>query len=249
MDKIIYSIVSTKNIPEKLNTFLLGVKGIDGACLHAVTFDQISAVLSDINRNDLFADKSRAIEYAGVIETLYQQFTLLPVQYGSVVESSDAVKKILDKNYSEIQRNLLNVENKLELGLKVFCDSEKIKAELKTKTDAEPIIEPIQGSENSIYRDYLNKKLIEHRFEELLIAHVDTIIEDITTHLALLNPVHKFKKMVSPTNIIDGIFLLEKNKKEDCINVVNELQNKYPSLHLMLTGPWPPYNFVDIILK
>ena len=50
-------------------------------------------------------------------------------------------------------------------------------------------------------------------------------------------------------NIIDAVFLLEKDKKEDCINVVNNLQNKYPSLNLMLTGPWPPYNFVDITIK
>jgi len=50
-------------------------------------------------------------------------------------------------------------------------------------------------------------------------------------------------------NIIDAVYLLENDRKEDCINVVNNLQNKYSSLNLMLTGPWPPYNFVDIIIE
>ncbi|NQU88214.1 MAG: GvpL/GvpF family gas vesicle protein, partial [Mariniphaga sp.] len=197
----------------------------------------------------LIADKSSAIEYAGVIENLAQQFTLLPVRYGSVMESTDMIKKMLERNYIEIQQNLLKVENKVEFGLKVFCDPEKIKAGLKEKTEVETKTELLQNSKNSVYRDYLNRKLKEHRFEELLLSHVDTIILDITTHLAQLNSIQKFKKMVSATNIIDAVFLLEKNKKEDCINVVNELQNKYPSLHLMLTGPWPPYNFVDITIK
>ena len=249
MDKMIYSILSIKNNPEKLNALLDGMKGISGTELYAVSFDKISVVVSDIVRANLIADRSNAIEYAGVIETLAQQFTLLPVRFGSVMESTGAIIKMIQKNYNEIQHNLQKVENKCEFGLKVFCDTEKIKAELRAKTEAESIIEPAQGNENSIYRDYLYKKLKEHRVEELLLAHVDTIIQDITTHLEQLNPIHKFKKMATATNIIDAVFLLEKDKKDDLIHAVNDLQNQYAGLRLMLTGPWPPYNFVDITPK
>ena len=247
MSIMIYAILSTKKNPGKLNALLTGIKGVSGVGLYAISVDKIALVVCDINKADIIADKSCAIEYAGVIETLAQQFTLLPVRYGSVMESADAIKKMLERNYAEIQQNLLKVENKFEFGLKVFCDSQKIKDEIKTETES--IIEPEQSSENSIYREYINKKFKEHKFEELLLAHVDEIILDITTRIAQLNPTHKFKKMVSPTNIIDAVFLLEKDKKKDCINVVNNLQNKYPGLRLILTGPWPPYNFVDIIIK
>lgn len=249
MISMIYAILSVKKNSGKLNALLVGMKGILGAGLYVVPFNEIAVVVSDINKAELIADKSSAIEYAGVIETLAQQFTLLPVRYGSVMESTDTIKKMLGRNYNEIQQNLLKVKNKVEFGLKVFCDSKKIKTEIKAKSEIESKTEPLQNSKNSVYRDYLNKKLKEHRIEELLLAHVDTIILDITTHLAQLNPIHKFKKMVSATNIIDAVFLIEKDKKKCCINIVNDLQNKYPNLHLMLTGPWPPYNFVDITIK
>lgn len=249
MDKIIYAILSVKEDPEKLMAQLNTMKGILEADLYIVSYEDISAVVSDINRSDLIADKTNALKFAELIENLAEQFTVIPVRFGSLVESSDRIKKMLERNYNKIQNNLLEIKNKVEFGLKVFSDPEKIKTEIKIKAEAEPLIESIKSKKKSIYTDYLLNKLKEHRFEEQLLAHVDCIILDITTHLKQLNPIQKFKKMVSATNIIDAVLLLDKNKKELCINVVNELQNKYPDLSFMLTGPWPPYNFVDINIK
>jgi hypothetical protein len=225
------------------------MNGISGADLSVIIFDQITAVVSDIKNTNIITDKSNAVEYAKVIETLSQQFTLLPVRYGSIMESAELIYNMLERNYLEFQQNLQKVENKVEFGLKVFCDSEKLKKELKAKTEVELITEPAQGNKNSIYRNYLNEKLKVHQFEELLLGHVDTIIQDITTHLTQLNPIHKFKKMESESNIIDAVFLIKKSKQEDLITTVKDLQNKHTGLRLMLTGPWPPYNFVNITIK
>jgi hypothetical protein len=165
------------------------------------------------------------------------------------MESTYVIIKMLVRNYHEIQRNLTKVENKVEFGLKILCDSEKIKTELIAKAEADTNTEPAFAGQNSIYRKYLDKKLKEHRFEEMLISYADPIIKDITSHLAQLNPIHKFQKRPSKTNIIDDVFLLEKDKKEELIQAVEELQNQYAGLRLLLTGPWPPYNFVDITIK
>ena len=251
MEKMIYAIVSVKRDPEKLNALLSGIKGIAGADLYPVTFDELSAVVSDFNRANLIADRSNAIEYAGVIENLSQQFTLLPMRFGSLMESTDAVIKMLERNYPDILQNLLKIENKYEFGLKVFCDSEKIKAEQRVKSDAAPPlpVNPDPEVKNSIYRDYVNKKLKEHRLEELLLTYIDSVIAEIIGYLVRLDAVNKFKKMVTETTIIDAVFLLEKGKKEELIQAVEDLQKQYPGLNFVLTGPWPPYNFVDFTVK
>ena len=247
MGIMIYSILSLKKNPRKLNTMLAGIKGISGVGLYAVSVDKITVVVCDINKAEIIADKSCAIEYAGVIETLAQQFTLLPVRYGSVMESADAIKKILERNYNEIQRNLQKVENKFEFGLKVFCDSEKLMAELE---DANETVQK-SGSEikNSVFRKYVNQKLIEHRREEMLLSYVDSIIVEFTRFLTHLNTINKIKKMASKKNIIDAVFLLKKNRKDEMVQAVKDFQSKYPRLNFILTGPWPPYNFVDFTIK
>ena len=249
MGKIIYSLVFVKKDSEKLIKLLSGIKGILGANLSVVFFGEIMAVISDIKKTNTVADKSNVVEYAKVIEILAQQFTVLPVQYGSIMESTEVIQNMLERNYSKFHENLEKVENKVEFGLKVFCDSKKIKKELATKLAPDLITKPTQDQNTSIYKEYLNKKLKEHQFEKLLLEYVDTIIQDITARLSKMNPIHKFKKMESESKIIDAVFLIKKSKQEDLITTIKDLQSKHTGLHLMLTGPWPPYNFVNITLN
>jgi len=251
MDKIIYSIVYLKTNPGKLNELLAGLKGIAGAALYAVSFDEITAVVSDINRADFSTDRTNAIQYAAVIESLAEPFTVLPMRYGSLVESAGLISKMLERNYHAFRENLQKVENKYEFGLKIFCDPEKLKAALKaqSETGTQPSAESLQGIENSVFREYVTIKLKAHRLEELLLYYVDSVIAQVVEYLTPLDAVSKFKKLVSEKNIIDAIFLLAKDKKDKLIQSVEYLQNQYPDLNFVLTGPWPPYNFVDIAIK
>ncbi|MEI7501350.1 MAG: GvpL/GvpF family gas vesicle protein [Bacteroidota bacterium] len=193
MEQMIYALVSEKTDHGKLAASLSGMKGIAGVNLYAVSFDQISAVVSDIKRADLIAGKSTAIEYAGVIETLSQQFTLLPMRFGSLMESNEAIIHMLEKNHPDIRQNLSKVENKYEFGLKVFCDSGKLMAELRVKSEASPLpsATPAPEIKNSASRDWVNKKLNEHRLEEMLLAYVDSVIAEITGQLDRLKAISK----------------------------------------------------------
>ncbi len=251
MEKLIYSLVSVKNNREALNALLAEMKGISGGDLFVVATDEVAAVVSDIERSGFATDRSMAIEYAGLIEIMSQQFTLLPVRFGSVMESSDKILKMLERNYHDIQQNLQKVDNKCEFGLKILCDPEGIMADLKGKTEAmiNTNVTPSAESKNSVYREWVNKKLHEHRLEEMMITFVDSVIAALSVSLVRLNAIHKFKKLVTAATIIDAVFLLDKEKKEILIQSVEEIEKQFPGLNFILTGPWPPYNFVEIVLK
>jgi hypothetical protein len=251
MEKMIYSLLSLKKQPDKLHALLAETKGMAGADLFALSFDNIAAIVSDIGMTGLIAGKSTALEYAAVIETLSQHFTLLPMRFGSVMESNEAIIHMLEKNHPDIEQNLLKVENKYEFGLKVFCDSETLMAELREKSEAASKTQGTTVAEikNSESRNWVNKKLKEHRLEELLVSYIDSVIEYIAGQLDRLKTISKIKKMVTPTTIIDGVFLLDKALKDELIHAVGDLQNKFPGLNFILTGPWPPYNFVDFTVK
>lgn len=248
---MIYAILSVNNETDKLKSLLFGMKGVQNLLIYPVSFADIAVVVSDIKKSGLITDKTNAIEYAGVIESLSHHFTVLPVRFGSILESKTILLKILESNYPEIQNNLQKVEHKYEFGLKVFCDSEKIVADLISKSEKE--IRPDENSlsipTQSIYRDWMNKKLKEHRIEESLLVYVDTVIALLTAELVGLNAVCKIRKMVSATTIIDAVFLLEKEHKKAMVQIVADLQNQHPNLNFVLTGPWPPYNFVEISIK
>jgi len=215
MELLIYAILSVQNDSGELDSMLTGIKGISGAGLYPVSFQTVMAIVSDINRTELIANSSNAIAYAGVIETLAQYFTLLPMRFGSMMESTGDILRMLERNHPEIEKNLLNLQNKVEFGLKVFCNSEKLKEELIGKSEAKTarLIPQTPDPQISVFREYVNKKL-----EEMLLSHVDSVITRITAHLDHLNAVSKFRIMGSETMIIDAVILLGKSLKDPLIH-------------------------------
>ena len=248
---LIYAILWAKGFSGELDPLLKGMKGISDTELSAIISDDIAVVVSNVERAGLVADRASAIEYAAVIETLSRQFALLPMRFGSIMESTTAILKMIERNAPEIQQNLKKVENKMEFGLKLFCDSEKLKQELLEKVGAENSYPKNSASETniSVFRDYINRKLEAHRMEEMVLSHVDVVIAAITTQLVRLNVEYRFKKLPSETLNIDATFLLEKSLKEPLIHAIEELQLQYRGFKFMMTGPWPPYNFVDFTIK
>lgn len=208
------------------------------------------AVAGDIVKTRLIADRSNVLEFAAVVEKLNQHFTLLPMRFGSIMESTDLIAQMLERNNAIIRQNLYKVEDKFEFGLKLFCNSQKIKDELITKSADFTLksAKPVSDTEKSVFRDYVDKKLKEHRLEELMLSYVDSVIKEIDRCLSKFDAIKKFKRMVSETTILDAVFLVKKNKKDAIIHAIEDLQNQYSTINFILTGPWPPYNFVEITL-
>jgi len=248
---MIYSLLSVKRNQEELNDLLNQLKGISGGSLSSVSYATITAVVSEINGNHLIADQSNAVEYARIIEALAQQFTLLPMRFGSMMETNDAITKMMERNCLEIQQNLQKVDNKVEYGLKIFCDSGKLREKIKAsyELNTQSSIKTTSQIINSIYRDYVDKKLAEHRLEDLLLTFVDSVIAGITGSLNRLKAICKFRKMITETTIIDAVFLLDKKNERSLVHLIDDFKNQFNELDFVLTGPWPPYNFVETTIK
>lgn len=53
-------------------------------------------------------------------------------------------------------------------------------------------------------------------------------------------------KLFSDRLLMNASFLVERDKIENFSGEVEKLGTKYPNLKVQYSGPWPPYNFVDI---
>ncbi|MEI6276428.1 MAG: GvpL/GvpF family gas vesicle protein [Prolixibacteraceae bacterium] len=250
MKQMIYAIISA-NRDEAFQLQLKGMRGILGEDLQIIAFQEIAAVVSRTNRADLANVKSEAIAFAQVVENISTIFTLLPMRYGSLMDSEEAVVGMLENNYSDIDQNLRKVENKHEFGLKVMCDTEKLKINLQSRSESvgKPLQKSDPESEDSVFREYINRKLSTHRIEEMVLHYVDAIIAEFSGFLIFLEADKKIKKMTTATTIIDAVFLLKKDNKQGLVKAIHEMQNKYPEMNFILTGPWPPYSFIDVNLK
>lgn len=53
-------------------------------------------------------------------------------------------------------------------------------------------------------------------------------------------------RLFSQRLILNASFLVDKDRMDEFSGEVGRLKDKYQSLKIQYTGPWPPYNFVDI---
>jgi hypothetical protein len=247
---MIYAVVSATGTPEWLNEKLGRTRGVTGDPLSGILYGDIMAVVSDLKR-PVSAERSVAIEYAGVIDALSKDLTLLPMRFGSVMDSMDAIEQMLHLNYDDFCENLKRVENKSEFGLKVFCDQEELRnsmAEIQRTAGRDVNGPPSEGS-GSVYREYVNRKLREHRTEESMMTYLAEVVAEIRACLLKLETVTRFNKPRSEAVIVDAVILIERSGEGELVDVIRKMQKENSGYHYILTGPWPPYNFVEISIK
>lgn len=252
MSKLIYAVLLvTGNNEDKLFETVSCLKGYTGSTLYTVQLNNLAAVVCNIAAADLVKDVPSILGYAHVIESLMKEYTLLPMRFGSIIESTDQIFAMLLKNSTKFQSKLQSLEDKYEFGLKIKFDSNELKEDLTSKVgiqinDSEPLS---VKEESSIFRQYVEQKLIKHRLEEQYLAFKETVLTRLSEYLKPLNESFFFDKHGGSSSIIDTYMLMSIYKKEEIVDLVNSLQFEFPSISFTLTGPWPPYNFADITLK
>ena len=251
MEKLIYAILDAKNADDLLNNRLNGMHGTGGSKLYFLQGREVLAVVGDLNKAAFVPDTTSALGYAGVIENLVQDFTLLPMRFGSVMDSAAAIEGMLANNNDIFLRNLSQVNGKLEYGLKVFCDVDGLRSKLKNNAEKDSLLfsPPASANQNSVYKDYILQKLSAHRLEEQLMSFVDSVITEVGKLTDALNITKKTRKMTGESIIADCVMLMEKDKKAALIRAVEVLQNQFTDLNFILTGPWPPYSFIEFTIK
>ena len=249
MKKIIYAILSTNQSLTEISDLVNGMKGIMDANLYALSFNDISIAVSDFTPSKDITNRELAIDFAGVIEALSQQVTLLPVRFGTFIKTDEIVHQLLVNHYDSFLRNLQKVENKCEFGLKVLCDSETFSTKISAQAAAVEVQPHEYFSTDTVHTNYLLEKIKINKLEDSLFQYVDQLIEDISQYLTQINPDSKYKKMVTNSILLDAVFLVKKNKKDEFIQAIATFKQQHDDLQFLLTGPWPPYSFVDIVIE
>jgi len=249
MSKLIYTILDSQNSDGTPENILYEKTGVAGAGLYPVSFKKISAIVSNCESGKQTWVKKSVLEFAGTIEEMSEHTNLLPVRYGTMLQSDEAIRKLLQSHYDAFNSNLEKVANKAEFGLKVLWDYEKLKSEIKEKSRSIEIQSGDFFKQKTIHTNYLLRKMKQHKLDDAVLQYVEKFIEEINHSFMPLNPETKFKKLVSDSIMLDAVFLIEKSKHNDFKNIIDTIGQQHADFQFFHTGPWPPYSFVDIHIE
>ena len=243
--RYVYGIIQSR---DPVSFGRMGIGG-SGEMVYVVTHGDIGAVVS---RTPVFIfdpTRENALAHEHVIETVMKTHTIIPMSFGTVFRTDEDIREVLRSIYPSVKDVLKQMLGKVEFGLKVTWDRDHIVEELQREH------EEIHRFHQEITRKHLQStyfarmqlgRMIDKALEERSVEYVRDIYETLRT----ICVASRDNKPIGDKMIMNAAFLLEREREAEFDAAVNRVARKFGDrLNFKYTGPWPPYNFVNIRLK
>ncbi|KPA16517.1 Gas vesicle protein GvpL/GvpF [Candidatus Magnetomorum sp. HK-1] len=222
----------------------ISIPGIDKQKLEVISDEKITAVVSRIENHILKQPLTEhLLEYQKVIEFFHKTNTLIPMRFGETFQSHSDILHFLKHNGKKYTSILNDISGCSEMGINVIAESlnETIKDKRQKKGNTDNDEYRIKNKSELSGKNYLmNRKSYYDQTD-----HAEKTILDVEKKI--MNHMEgifiKKKKEIKNNQLYAYYFLVKKDKInlfcQKFKTITNENNIKY-----MLTGPWPPYNFV-----
>lgn len=250
------------------NNGKIKMKGIDSdEEIRAIPFKDIEACVSEI---DLSRFKGKEIEdklkedpkwteknirrHHDVIAEAYKNSVVIPMKFGTIFKTKKSLAEMLKTHYRKFKRLLAKLSNKQEWGVKVYLELEKFVEFLKQENKEVKKLEKEKLAISEGRRWYADKKVEERlaaQFEEEVENQLQAIVkrlEDCCEQIVFCDLLPQEAMAAGKDNIFNAACLIDDNKLDYFKKLSQKMQKEYDQIGatLVTTGPWPPYNFVQL---
>jgi hypothetical protein len=206
------------------------------------------------NMADLEWVEANASTHEKIIEQVMVDTDVIPFKFGTLFNTNDSLKAMLKQYGEEFKAILRKLANKQEWGLKIYCDSEKLKASFSNgETEILRIEDEIKSS--SVGKSYFLKKKKDELIAKTLNERINEcgqesfeLLKELSfeAHINRLLPREVTER--EDDMVLNSVFLVDKDEVGDFLNMVDTLKMHYEGKGLLIdcTGPWPPYNFCGL---
>ena len=221
--------------------------GTEPADVHTVHHKELAAVVSDTPVEVLDATRENVLAHERVNEVVMRERTVIPMSFGTVFKTRDDIVELLRGAYDAFRDVLNKMEDKLEFGLKILWDRDVMIREIeKQDEDVRRLKGEIATQKGSTY-------FARVQYGRLVDAALGTLTEryvsEIFSELRDVSVASRANKSIGDKMILNAAFLVSRDQEAAFDKKVKELGARYDKLTFRYTGPWPPYNFVNIRLK
>ncbi len=243
-------------------------RGIEfGSKLFSIPFKDIEAVVSEVDlskfnaktieeklREDAKWTEENVKQYHEVIAKANKAGVVIPMKFGTVYKTKENLEAMLATNYGKFKKLLARLEGKQEWGVKGYLEYKRFAGILKTKDKKMQKFEKRRSSLPEGMKWYMDRKsdgLIEERIEykveeelQKIISKLEKLAEDVRFNDFLPKELSEPGKDM----ILNVACFVRNDALGEFKNLMQNLADECGALGItfVFTGPWPPYNFVDI---
>ncbi len=235
--------------PEPREFLTRGI-GEQGALVHTVVHNDLAAVVSDSPVEEYDNSRRNMIAHTNVLEEVMREYTILPVRFGMVAPSVQAIREqMLRRRYKELDQLLRKMNGKVELGLKAFWYEDSIYKEIIATN---PMIQQLRDSlvgrtaEETYYQRIKLGELVET-------AMKTRREDDAALIMRAVSPMAidtRINATITERMVLNAALLVEHTREPEVDQIVQQLDADLGRrLIFKYVGSAPPYNFVNLIIR
>lgn len=210
-----------------------GIRGFGGNPVRLLPLADLGAVVSRSRQGPWPPDEAHLHLHEAVVEAVMDSRPILPARFNTLLGNEEAVIALLAQRARLFRSALLRVEGKVELGLRVLWEP--------------------PGEDNTCWEsagrgpgtDYLCRKLKTERRRARLLETGERLIHELQALLRPLASESRQERLPTERLLLAGAYLVARHQLRAFRDGVAEVQKRFPRLGFFLTGPWPPYHFVN----
>ena len=220
--------------------------GVAGSTVRTVRQSELAALVSDVDGGPLAAAREMRAHWRVLEEASGGTTTVLPIRFGTVMESEAAVReRLLEPNEERLTVLLRELSGRAQLSLKSHYDEDRL---LREVVDSSPDIvaqrervRRLPG--DAAYYDRIRLgELVASQVERRKQADAELALERLE-HLAVAV---REEAPASPEAGFHLAFLVERERVDEFSGAVGELAKEYGErMRLRYLGPLPPYSFAE----
>ena len=243
--KYVYCIIKS---PDERDFGPIGI-GEGGNRVYTVHHKDLAAVVSDTPIRIYDPTRENVLAHELVNETVMREYTVIPMSFGTIFRTREDINELLRSTYRAFDDVLEKMRDKIEFGLKVLWERDKVIGRLE-EDDEE--IRRLKGeiTGNAQSSTYFARMQLGRLIESGLEAKANQYVMDIHESLKPVAVASRSNKPIGDRMIMNAAYLVERSREQEFDEAVKALSRKYEDmLSFKYTGPWPPYNFVNIKLR
>jgi hypothetical protein len=239
--------------------------GVDGQPVSVLSNAGLCAAVSEIAQPQLTPDIPRITAYKDIVDSFHRDPAvrgIIPMRYGLIFDNEFDVLCLLEKRGEQYDALLKELDGCVEMGIRVLISDRCVPIGGSRKKDK--VIESGPRVSERSGRDYLRARRAHYEQEERLAKETEEVIEQCrnafsglfvkckTETSSMLDPQTSTFPVQSMFRLshsrpcpptVSLYFLVPRRSLEPFRQTFRHITCKNV-LKFLLSGPWPPYNFV-----
>lgn len=223
------------------------VSGLEDTLVYNIPYRDVGVVVSELKEEIKDITQEHILAHEQVAERLMQHFTVLPVSFFTIFNTKEEVFDMMKEYYKDFVENLKRLRNKVEFGIRVIWPANTIRQRIVNSHSKD--VDGILSSSNSAGMRFIKEKFSEYEIEKELQEEAKRCITVVDDYFNKIVVEKKLRKLQTESLLLNVSYLVENEKQEEFKRTFEQLKSSPSDLKFLFSGPWPPYNFVNLTQK